>query len=65
MTYQGDTVVNSGTLQFNGAGALANSTIRLGSLGAATINILSAEELRFSYRQCSIICRDQNNQRVE
>src|SRR5207249_1524861 len=41
MTYSGDTVVNSGTLQFNGSGSLASSTIRLGALGAATLNMTS------------------------
>jgi fibronectin-binding autotransporter adhesin len=41
MTYVGDTVVNSGTLQFNGSGSLASSTIRLGALGAATLNLIS------------------------
>jgi autotransporter-associated beta strand protein len=41
MTYTGDTVVNSGTLQFDGSGSLANSTIRLGHLGAATLNLIS------------------------
>jgi len=42
MTYVGDTVVNSGTLQFNGSGSLASSTIRLGNSGAATINMSAA-----------------------
>ncbi len=42
MTYLGDTVVDQGTLQFNGSGSLANSSIRLGNLGAATLNMISA-----------------------
>jgi hypothetical protein len=41
MSYNGDTVVNSGTLQFNGSGSLLNSTIRLGALGPATLNMIS------------------------
>ncbi len=44
MTYLGDTVVNQGTLQFNGAGSLANSSIRLGNtgFGAANLNMISS-----------------------
>jgi autotransporter-associated beta strand protein len=43
-TYNGDTVVEAGTLQFNG-GSLSNSTIRLGNntgSAAATVNIANA-----------------------
>lgn len=42
MTYTGETVVTSGVLQFNGSGSLANSTIRLGSLGLGTLNLIAA-----------------------
>ena len=45
MTYSGDTVVNSGTLQFNANGSTNNSTIRLGVLGPATVNLTGASSV--------------------